>query len=237
MPLILGVAVLVVALLWFVGRFSKPMIPSKTRGCCAASAVAWRCSLRRFFFSVARCGSPSRVGAFGLGLIGWMSPWPGFSWRSWKFPGRVSRVRSAFVEMELDHYSGVMRGRILAGHHDGASLDTLDVPTLVGLMSGIDDDSRSLMMAYLDRREPRWREYAKRNAGTGRAERRRGARQRNDGRGGLSDPWPCSPERAPSEIGRAHRSLMKKLHPDQGGSTYLAARVNQAKDVLLRRHR
>ena len=77
-----------------------------------------------------------------------------FGSRTQKSAGQVSRVRSAFLEMELDHDTGTMRGRILAGKHEGASLDSLDVATLTGCLVDIDNDSRALLMAYLDRREP-----------------------------------------------------------------------------------
>jgi hypothetical protein len=172
----------------------------------------------------------------GLSLLGWM-PWsiPGFGARTQKSAGQVSRVRSAFVEMELDHDTGAMRGRILAGPYEGRNLDTLDVPTLTACLTAIDEESRALLMAYLDRREPRWRENAQGDAaaGSGRAGFSSGKMTEEEAYQILG----VQPGASAEEIGRAHRALMKKLHPDQGGSTYLAARVNEAKDVLLRRHR
>jgi hypothetical protein len=152
-----------------------------------------------------------------------------------KSAGQISRVRSAFVEMELEHDTGTMRGRILAGRHEGAALDALDVATLAGFLPDIDEESRSLLMAYLDRREPLWRENAQADATAGSS--RRGWSTGKMTEEEAYQILGVQPGASAKDIGLAHRSLMKKLHPDQGGSTYLAARVNEAKDVLLRRHR
>lgn len=174
------------------------------------------------------------LGFAGLGLLGWLPGAAAFGRRTQKSTGQVSRVRSAFVEMELDHDSGAMRGRILAGKYQDVTLDALDVPALVGLLSEIDEESRSLLAAYLDRREPGWREHAQGNAAAGEGSSPRGGKMTEQE---AYEILGVQPGASAQEIGRAHRSLMKKLHPDQGGSTYLAARVNEAKDILLRRHR
>jgi hypothetical protein len=175
------------------------------------------------------------LGFAGLGLLGWLPrSIAGFGARTQKSPGQTSRVRSAFVEMELDHDTGAMRGRILAGRHEGATLDDLDVATVVGFLPEIDEESRALLVAYLDRRAPRWREDAKGDTAAGHGSPRWSGKMTEEEAYQILGVQPGA---SAAEIGHAHRTLMKKLHPDQGGSTYLAARVNEAKDVLLRRHR
>jgi hypothetical protein len=234
MPILLGAAVLIL-LLWAGSAFSRADPKQAARlvryigGAAALIAAA-------FLLLKGAIGIAIPVGALGLGLLGWLSLWPAsLAGRTRKRAGKVSRVRSAFLEMELDHDSGGMRGFVLAGKFEGRSLDTIDAPTLIRLLPGIDDDSRQLLMAYLNRRQPGWREDVQHDSGAGRS---------GDGSpsGKMTEQEAyqilgLQPGAAEEEIGRAHRSLMKKLHPDQGGSTYLAARVNQAKDVLLRRHR
>ncbi len=175
------------------------------------------------------------IGAAGLGMLGWMSlPSAIFGRAPWDRPGQASRVRSAFLEVELDRHTGVMRGRFLAGRYAGTALDALDPPALIAVLREIDDDSRRLLIAYLDRRAPGWREHAQDDAAS---------RDRGGAPGGKMTEQEAyqilglQSGASAEEVARAHRSLMKKLHPDQGGSTYLAARVNEAKEVLLRRHR
>jgi hypothetical protein len=231
---LLGVVVLALAL-WALNAFTKvnPHTAAavlKAGGGLGALAVAGVLGAR------GRLDVAIPLGLTGLGLLGWL-PWsiPGLGARTHKSAGQVSRVRSAFVEMELEHDTGAMRGRILAGSHEGKALEALDLVTLTGLLVEIDEESRALLMAYLDRREPRWREHAQGDAATG-----PGRTGWTGGKMTEEEAYQIlgvEPGASADQISRAHRSLMKKLHPDQGGTTYLAARVNEAKDVLLRRHR
>ena len=170
----------------------------------------------------------------GLGLLGWMPFGPaGFGARTQKSTGQVSRVRSAFLEMELDHDTGAMRGVILTGPREGTQLEALDVDTLVGLFGEIDEESRALLAAYLDRRDSTWREHAQADAAAGRGSPSRGPMTHQEAYQILG----LEPGASTEDIVGAHRTLMKRLHPDLGGTNYLAARVNEAKDTLLRQHR
>ncbi|QGM44948.1 J domain-containing protein [Methylocystis heyeri] len=183
------------------------------------------------------------LACWGLGV--WIMGLGGFSASGFRSAGAggagVSRVRSAMIEMELDRATGAIRGVILAGPQEGKRLDSLTRPQLIELYKICltdDPEGARLLEAYLDRRFAGWR-----GAGQGQQNARSGASGGGGGsrRGSITEDEAYEilglKKGAPaSEIARAHRDLMKKLHPDHGGTTDLAARVNEAKDVLMRRH-
>jgi len=185
------------------------------------------------------------LAVFGAGLLGWSpfgaqlgSAWGNYGPKAWKSQGQKSQVRSQFIEMTLDHDTGALDGRIIAGPEAGRVLDEFTLDQLITLARSFDAESWSLLEGYLDRRFPAWRENAQ-DAGAG----GRGSEDRRTAPSGKMTADEAyqilglKPGAGREEISRAHRGLMKKLHPDQGGSTYLAARVNEAKDILLRNHR
>lgn len=180
---------------------------------------------------------------FGAGIAGWLpSAFGGgalgglFGRRTAPSPGQTSQVRSRTLAMELDHDSNTLKGRVLEGRFAGRSLDELQPPDLMTLFREIsaDQEGRSLLEAYLDRRTPAWRQHFQEDAASraGDGDGRRHAMTKEEAHQILG----VQPGAPTDEIKRAHRTLMKKLHPDQGGSTYLAARVNEARDLLLGRH-
>jgi hypothetical protein len=233
MPTVAFGIVVLVLVLWALNAFSKADPKALARALRPAGGII-ALALAGFLGFRGHFEVAIPLGITGLGLLGW-GPFgaAGLFQRTQKTPGQVSRVRSAFLEMELDHDSGAMQGRVLAGSQAGHALDNLDLTTLLQLLREFDDESRALLAAYLDRREPRWREHAQADPTAGKGAARSGKMTEEEAYQILG----VSPGASAEEIGRAHRSLMKKLHPDQGGSTYLAAQINEAKEILLRRHR
>jgi len=234
--LIFGVVVLVLVL-WALNVYSKadPKLLAKLAVKLRPFGGVLALVLAGFIGMRGHIETAIPIGLVGLGLLGW-GPFAstGLFKRMQKTPGQVSRVRSAFVEMELVHDSGAMRGRILAGRHEGQSLDALEVSVLIGLLAEIDPESGALLAAYLDRRQPSWREHAQGDAAAGQGPVRASGKMTEEEAYQILGVQPGA---TAEDISRAHRTLMKKLHPDQGGSTYLAAQINEAKEILLRRHR
>ncbi|MCB1451793.1 MAG: DnaJ domain-containing protein [Nitratireductor sp.] len=143
-----------------------------------------------------------------------------------------STVRSAMLEMTLDHDSGEMDGLVLTGSLEGRMLSSISLDGLADLYreSLADPESASLLEAYLDRRSPFWREHAHTDADPG--------QRRPSGSGAMTKEEAyqvlgLSAGAGPDKVREAHRRLMKRLHPDNGGSTFLAAKINQAKDILI----
>jgi hypothetical protein len=143
-----------------------------------------------------------------------------------------STVESRFVRMTLDHGTGEIIGEIMEGTYTGKSMQALDLHDLAQLLlecQAADEESAALVRAYLERvygedwqaqvNAKAQHHSAADNGGMTREE----AYQILGLAAGVSE----------QEIIAAHRRLMQKVHPDHGGSDYLAATINQAKDLLL----
>ncbi|WP_237151850.1 DnaJ domain-containing protein [Oryzibacter oryziterrae] len=158
------------------------------------------------------------------------------SWNAPTSKGRKSRIASPMVSLTLDAASGQVSGEVLKGRWAGLSLATLDASALADLHreTATDARSRAVLEIYLDSRLPGWREHMQAEAATGRG---RAADSGSMSEQEAYEILGLHPGAGEADIRAAHRRLMKKVHPDQGGTTFLAVRINQAKDRLLSKHR
>lgn len=148
-----------------------------------------------------------------------------------------SEIRTRFLHMRLDHASGALDGEIVSGTDAGRRLSDMDEAALILLLAGYrreDPQSAQLLEAYLDRTFTEWRQHASEQA------------ERASAHGAAGEPAAMSKEDAlrilgleagasEAEVKAAYHRLISGLHPDRGGSDYLAAQVNRARDVLLGR--
>jgi hypothetical protein len=195
-----------------------------------------------FLAVTGRLGAAMAIGAFVVPMVlRWRSLINRVRAAAGPSDGQTSTVETMYLRMWLDHDSGAMSGQVLRGGFEGRMLNDLSLSELLILLDEcLRDDQQSAVVleAYLDRTQPDdWRSAG---AGAGNA-----GSQAGGGSGGRTSGGAMTREEAyeilglqpgatTEEIKDAHKRLMLKMHPDQGGSTYLAAKINQAKDLLMR---
>ena len=143
-----------------------------------------------------------------------------------------STVVTRFLSMELDHATGAMTGQVLEGRFADHPLRDLPLQDLLALWREcqIDAQSVAVLEAYLDRHvESNWREQVRVADQAADSSKVPGVMDRSEAYQILG----LNPEASREEIQASYRRLMQRVHPDRGGSAYLAARLNQARDVLL----
>ena len=151
--------------------------------------------------------------------------------------GRTSSVTTAFLRMSLDHDTGAMSGTVLRGEFAGMRVEELGHGDLLALLRecrAADEEGARLLEAYLDRLHPGWRDDL---GGGGAGGGGRGATGPASGDLSVEEAYAIlglARGATAAEVKEAHRRLMIKLHPDHGGSDYLATKINRARDLLLR---
>jgi len=148
--------------------------------------------------------------------------------------GQTSDVETRFLRIVLDHDSGQMHGDVIEGAFAGRTLSEMALGELLSLLAecqGQDAQSVQVLEAYLDREQPDWRAQAgTARTGDGTSDFGGGAMTRQEALQILG----LQPDASEDDVKEAHHRLIAGIHPDHGGSTYLAAKINQAKDTLLK---
>ncbi len=167
---------------------------------------------------------------YGPQIARWFTSWKIGRHAGAPDPDASSGVESAWLRMELDHATGALDGLVLQGRDRGKRLSELDPNALADLLGTLrieDGEGAQLLEAYLDRVHPEWR------GGGGQAETAAPAGEGPMSRAEAARLLGVAETASVEEIKAAHRRLMLKVHPDHGGSDYLAAKINQAKATLL----